>query len=62
MLGQVSASLAGLSRTVDDYDSMARRELIKVKQEKAQMCVRHLQSRMFWLADGFLLQARAEVP
>lgn len=24
-----------MSRTIDDYDSMARREIIKAKQEKA---------------------------
>jgi len=33
--GQISASLAALSRTVDDYDSMAKREMIATKQEKA---------------------------
>ncbi|KAG8970014.1 protein transport protein bos1 [Tulasnella sp. 419] len=33
--GQISASLAALNRTVDDYDSMAKREMIKAKQEKA---------------------------
>ncbi|EJU04072.1 hypothetical protein DACRYDRAFT_93519 [Dacryopinax primogenitus] len=33
--GQISASLAALSRTVDDYDSMAKREMIAAKQEKA---------------------------
>ncbi len=37
--GQISASLAALHRTVDDYDSMAKREMIKAKQEKAQMHV-----------------------
>jgi len=26
-----------MHRTVDDYDSMAKREIIKAKQEKAQM-------------------------
>jgi len=35
--GQISASLAALNRTLDDYDSMARREIIKLKQEKAYM-------------------------
>lgn len=35
--GQITASLAGLNRTVDDYDSMAKREMIKAKQEKAFM-------------------------
>lgn len=34
-LGQISASLAALNRTIDDYDSMAKREMIKAKQEKA---------------------------
>ncbi|KAH8981639.1 golgi SNAP receptor complex member bos1 [Lactarius hatsudake] len=35
LLGQISASLAGMSRTIDDYDSMAQTEIIKAKQEKA---------------------------
>ncbi|KAI0790785.1 V-snare-domain-containing protein [Abortiporus biennis] len=39
LIGQVSASLAAMSRTVDDYDSMAKREIIKAKQEKAMMRV-----------------------
>lgn len=26
-----------MHRTIDDYDSMAKREMIKAKQEKAQM-------------------------
>ena len=38
-LGQISASLAAMHRTIDDYDSMAKREMIKAKQEKAQMRV-----------------------
>ncbi|KAH0548185.1 hypothetical protein GP486_008097 [Trichoglossum hirsutum] len=33
--GQLSASLTSLSRTIDDYDSMAKRELVPAKQEKA---------------------------
>ena len=37
--GQVTASLAAMQRTIDDYDSMAKREMIKAKQEKAQLCV-----------------------
>lgn len=28
-----------MARTVDDYDSMAKREIIKAKQEKAMMYV-----------------------
>jgi len=38
-LGQISVSLSALQRTVDDYDAMAKREIIKAKQEKAQMRV-----------------------
>jgi Golgi SNAP receptor complex protein 2 len=37
--GQISASLAAMHRTIDDYDTMAKREIIKSKQEKAQMFV-----------------------
>lgn len=36
-IGQISASLASFNRTIDDYDSMAKREVIKSKQEKAFM-------------------------
>ncbi|KAJ3801056.1 golgi SNAP receptor complex member bos1 [Lentinula aff. detonsa] len=39
LLGQISASLAAMHRTIDDYDSMAKREMIKAKQEKAHMRV-----------------------
>lgn len=33
--GQIAASLAALSRTIEDYDSLARKEMIAAKQEKA---------------------------
>ncbi|GAA5855964.1 hypothetical protein JCM9279_001388 [Rhodotorula babjevae] len=33
--GQINASLAALDRTVDDYDAMARREIIDAKRDKA---------------------------
>ncbi|KAI0818465.1 V-snare-domain-containing protein [Trametes gibbosa] len=39
LLGQISASLAAMHRTLEDYDSMAKREIIKAKQEKAMMRV-----------------------
>ena len=35
----VSASLASMSRTVEDHDSKAKQEMIKAKQEKAMMYV-----------------------
>ncbi|TFY73232.1 hypothetical protein EWM64_g10780, partial [Hericium alpestre] len=44
LLGQISASLAAMSRTIDDYDSMARREMIKAKQEKASTRVQKFRS------------------
>jgi Golgi SNAP receptor complex protein 2 len=34
-IGQISASLTSFSRTIDDYNNMAKRELIPAKQEKA---------------------------
>ncbi|GBE81540.1 golgi SNAP receptor complex member bos1 [Sparassis latifolia] len=39
LIGQISASLAAMHRTVEDYDSMAKREIMKAKQEKALMRV-----------------------
>lgn len=38
--GQLTASLAGLGRTVDDYESMAKRELNTQKREKAMQRVK----------------------
>ena len=37
LIGQISASLSAMQRTIDDYDSMTKREIIKAKQEKGQM-------------------------
>ncbi|KAF9237518.1 hypothetical protein BU15DRAFT_48532 [Melanogaster broomeanus] len=39
LLGQISASLSAMHRTIEDYDSMTKREIIKAKQEKGQMRV-----------------------
>jgi hypothetical protein len=33
--GQIQVSLTSLSRTIDDYDNMAKREIVAAKQEKA---------------------------
>lgn len=33
--GQIAASLASLSRTIDDYSALSKKELIPEKQEKA---------------------------
>ncbi|KAG1716644.1 hypothetical protein ID866_522 [Astraeus odoratus] len=39
LLGQISASLAAMNRTIEDYEAMTKREIIKAKQEKGQMRV-----------------------
>lgn len=44
--GQISASLASLSRTLDDYEEMARRELIPAKKEKAEERVKNFRKEM----------------
>ncbi|KAG6903015.1 hypothetical protein C0995_007448 [Termitomyces sp. Mi166 len=53
LLGQISASLAAMHRTIDDYDSMARREIIKAKQEKAQMRVQKFRTDYAELRSQF---------
>lgn len=35
LVGQLAASLASLSRTVDDYSALSKKELIPEKQQKA---------------------------
>ncbi|KAH0535924.1 hypothetical protein FGG08_007167 [Glutinoglossum americanum] len=51
--GQISASLASLSRTIDDYDSMAKRELIPAKQEKAFERVKNFRSELVEFRQQF---------
>jgi len=51
--GQISASLAALLRTMDDYDSMAKREMMKAKQEKAQMRLQKFRSDYHELKNEF---------
>ncbi|KAF5393468.1 hypothetical protein D9757_000678 [Collybiopsis confluens] len=53
LLGQISASLAAMHRTIDDYDSMAKREMIKAKQEKAQMRVQKFRADYTDLRNQF---------
>ncbi|KAK9446708.1 uncharacterized protein V1518DRAFT_423350 [Limtongia smithiae] len=42
--GQISATLASLERTIDQYDGMARRELVPAKQEKAFARIRNFRT------------------
>ena len=44
--GQISATLASLSRTVDEYHGMAKRELIPSKQEKAYERVKNFRAEL----------------
>ncbi|KIM78982.1 hypothetical protein PILCRDRAFT_572726 [Piloderma croceum F 1598] len=61
LLGQISASLSAMHRTVDDYDSMAKREIIKAKQEKAQMRVQKFRTDYADLRNQFdLLKKEAD--
>jgi len=53
LLGQISASLASFNRTIDDYDSMAKREVIKSKQEKALMRVQKFRADYMDLRKDF---------
>ncbi|KAF7321668.1 Protein transport protein BOS1 [Mycena kentingensis (nom. inval.)] len=53
LLGQISASLAAMNRTIDDYDAMAKREMIKAKQEKAQMRVQKFRTDYHELRSQF---------
>lgn len=53
LLGQISASFAAMHRTIDDYDSMAKREIIKAKQEKAQMRVQKFRTDYAELRNQF---------
>lgn len=44
--GQISASLASLSRTIDDYSALSKRELIPAKQEKAFERVKNFRTEL----------------
>ncbi|KIK97369.1 hypothetical protein PAXRUDRAFT_136425 [Paxillus rubicundulus Ve08.2h10] len=61
LLGQISASLAAMYRTIEDYDSMTKREIIKAKQEKGQMRVQKFRADYAELKNLFE-QVKSEVP
>lgn len=44
--GQIAASLASLSRTVDDYSGLSKKELIPEKQEKAFERVKNFRNEL----------------
>lgn len=45
LLGQCTASLSAFQRTIDDYEQMAKRELVREKREKAEGCAEDAVSR-----------------
>ncbi|KAF7122096.1 hypothetical protein CNMCM5793_000051 [Aspergillus hiratsukae] len=45
-LGQIAASLASLSRTIDDYSALSKKELIPEKQEKAFERVKNFRAEL----------------
>jgi Golgi SNAP receptor complex protein 2 len=45
-IGQIAASLASLSRTIDDYSALSKKELIPEKQEKAFDRVKSFRNEM----------------
>jgi Golgi SNAP receptor complex protein 2 len=51
--GQISASLTALTRTIDDYDALARRELISAKKEKAIVRVKEFRTALAELRTRF---------
>ncbi|KAB8234108.1 dihydrolipoamide acetyltransferase component of pyruvate dehydrogenase [Aspergillus alliaceus] len=46
IIGQIAASLASLSRTVDDYSALSKKELIPEKQQKAFERVNNFRSEL----------------
>lgn len=46
LLGQLAASLASLSRTVDDYSALSKKELIPEKQQKAFDRIKNFRSEL----------------
>ncbi|KAI9797480.1 MAG: hypothetical protein M1825_005988 [Sarcosagium campestre] len=51
--GQISASLTSLSRTVDDYDRMAKQELVAAKQQKAYERVKTFRADLIEYREHF---------
>lgn len=45
-IGQIAASLASLSRTIDDYSALSKKELIPAKQEKAFERVKNFRNEL----------------
>lgn len=53
LLGQISASLASFSRTIDDYDGMVKKELVPAKQEKGIERVKNFRAELAEYRERF---------
>ncbi|KAL9595920.1 MAG: hypothetical protein Q9219_006146 [cf. Caloplaca sp. 3 TL-2023] len=51
--GQISTSLTSLSRTIDDYSDLAKKELIPTKQEKAYERIKNFRSELLDYRQSF---------
>lgn len=51
--GQISASLATLSRTITDYENLARRELVPTKQQQAYERIKNFRAEMAECREEF---------
>ena len=53
MTGQISASLASFSRTVDDYNKLAKQEIVPEKQTKSLERVKTFKTELSDYRDRF---------
>jgi len=51
--GQINASLTSFSRTVDDYNKLAKQELVAEKQQKAYERIKNFRSEQADYRDRF---------
>ena len=52
-LGQISASLTSLSRTIDDYSETAKKELVPAKKEKAYERIKTFRAELLDYRQSF---------
>ena len=52
-LGQINASLTSFSRTVDDYNKLAKQEIQPEKQQKAYERIKNFRSELTEYRDRF---------
>ncbi|KAK7548753.1 membrin [Phyllosticta citricarpa] len=53
LLGQINASLTSFSRTIDDYNRLAKQEMVPEKQEKAYERIKNFRNELCEYKDQF---------